>query len=194
MFIWRVILAGMKLRTAHPSGWALFDSTVHSDQRGWVTELLRIETLRAHAGPVTIAQENLTRSARNVLRGMHYQVGPPQGKLVRVLQGRLHDVIVDLRRGSPWFGQSFDTDLRDHHSLMLWVPPGFAHGFLAREDSLVLYALTRPWDPRLDRAIRWDSAALAIDWPLEDGEPIVSEKDRAAPAFAHAEVFEDDAG
>ncbi len=184
----------MKLRTAHPSGWALFDSVAHGDERGWVAELLRIDALRAHAGPITITQENLTRSARNVLRGLHYQVGAPQGKLVRVLQGRLHDVIVDLRRGSPWFGQSFATDLQDCRLLTLWVPPGFAHGFLAREDSLVLYALSSPWEARLDRAIRWDSPALAIDWPLDDGEPIVSQKDRAAPVFAYAEVFEDDDG
>ena len=182
----------MLLRTAHPSGWALFDSVARSDGRGWVTESFRLDVLRAHAGPLTIAQQNLSRSARGVLRGLHYQLGPPQGKLVQVLGGRIHDVIVDLRRRSEWFGQSFATDLRDRESLTLRVPPGFAHGFLAREDSLVLYALTCRWDPHLDRAIRWNSAALGIDWPLEQDEPILSEKDREAPPFAHAEVFEDD--
>lgn len=180
----------MKLRTAHVAGWALFGAEVHRDGRGWLAETLRIEVLRAHAGPVAIAQQNLSRSRRGVLRGLHYQLGAPQGKLVQVLEGRVFDVIVDLRRDSPDFGTSFGFDLDAEEPQALWVPPGFAHGLLAREDCLLLYALTQPWDARLDRAIRWDSPGLAIDWPLDGLEPIVSARDREAPTLGEAEVFE----
>jgi dTDP-4-dehydrorhamnose 3,5-epimerase len=184
----------MKLRSVHDAGWALFESALWSDERGWLTEALRIDVLQAHAGPVAIAQENLTRSRRGVLRGLHYQFGSPQGKLVRVVEGRIHDVIVDLRRGSPYFGRSFGIGLDANDPASLWVPPGFAHGFLALEHSLVLYALTHPWDERLDRAIRWNSPGLSIDWPLGGQAPLLSAKDLAAPDFAQAEVFENAAG
>ena len=182
----------MKLHTAHAAGWALFDASLHRDERGRLMESLRLDALRAHAGPVEIVQQNLSRSRRGVLRGVHYQLGAPQGKLVQVLAGRVHDVLVDLRRASPHFGTSFAFDLDAERPRMLWVPPGFAHGFLAREDSLVLYGLTQAWDVRLDRAIRWDSPDLSIDWPLAGAAPIVSVRDRDAPAFGEAEVFDED--
>ncbi|RPH59376.1 MAG: dTDP-4-dehydrorhamnose 3,5-epimerase [Burkholderiales bacterium] len=180
----------MKLRSAHASGWALFSAAVHRDERGWLMEALRIDALRAHAGPVQIVQQNLSHSRRGVLRGLHYQLGAPQGKVVQVLAGRVHDVIVDLRRGSPDLGTSFALELCAADAQMLWVPPGFAHGFLALEDSLLLYGLTQAWDARLDRAIRWDSPGLAIEWPLAGAEPILSERDRRAPTFGEAELFE----
>ena len=183
----------MKLHTAHTAGWTLFDASLHRDERGWLMESLRLDALRAHAGPVEIVQQNLSRSRRGVLRGLHYQLGAPQGKLVQVLAGRVHDVLVDLRRASPHFGTSFTFDLDAERPRMLWVPPGFAHGFLAREDSLVLYGLTQAWDVRFDRAIRWDSPGLSIDWPLAGVAPIVSVRDRDAPTFGDAEVFEGDA-
>ncbi len=180
----------MKLHTAHAAGWALFDASVHRDDRGWLMEVLRLEPLRAHAGPVEIVQQNLSHSRRGVLRGLHFQLGAPQGKLVQVLAGAIHDVIVDLRRGSPHFGASFAFELRADQPRLLWVPPGFAHGLLARDDCLVLYGLTRPWDARLDRALRWDSPALAIDWPLAGAAPILSERDRTAPLFGEADALE----
>ncbi len=183
----------MKLRSAHPAGWALFDAPVHRDERGWLIEALRIDVLRAHAGEVEIVQQNLSHSRCGVLRGLHYQLGAPQGKLVQVIDGAVHDVIVDLRHGSPHFGTSFANVLRAAHPRMLWVPPGFAHGFLALEDSLMLYGLTQPWDATLDRAIRWDSPQLAIDWPLAGAQPLVSQRDREAPDFAQAELFRFDA-
>lgn len=180
----------MKLCSAHASGWALFSADLHRDERGWLMEALRLDALRAHAGAIDIAQQNLSQSRRGVLRGMHYQLGAPQGKLVQVLAGSVHDVIVDLRRESPDFGASFAFTLRADEPRMLWVPPGFAHGFLAREDSLMLYGLTQPWDARLDRVIRWNSSGLAIDWPLHGGEPILSTRDRDAPGLGEAELFE----
>ena len=180
----------MRLRTAHPSGWALFESLVHRDERGWLTESMRLDALQAHAGPVAIVQQNLSRSRRGVLRGLHYQLGAPQGKLVQVLQGRVRDVIVDLRRRSPTFGIGFVFELDADDPTPLWVPPGFAHGFLAREDSLVSYAMTQARDAQAERTMRWNSPALAIDWQLEGIEPILSPRDRDAPAFGEAEVFE----
>ena len=183
----------MRLRSAHASGWALFVATAHRDERGWLAETLRTDVLRAHAGPVAIAQQNLSRSRRGVLRGLHYQLGPPQGKLVQVIEGRVFDVIVDLRRASPEFGASFAFELCADEPQMLWIPPGFAHGFLAREDSLVLYGLTQPWSPLHERAIRWNSPGLTIDWPLAGMQPILSARDRDAPTFGEAEPFEPDA-
>ena len=183
----------MKLHSAHAAGWALFDAPVHRDDRGWLIEALRLDALRAHAGPVGIVQQNLSRSRRGVLRGLHYQLGAPQGKLVQVIDGSVHDVIVDLRRGSPHFAMPFAIELRAEHPQMLWVPPGFAHGFLALEDCLMLYGLTQPWEAALDRAIRWNSPRLAIDWPLAGAQPLLSERDREAPDFAQAELFVFDA-
>ena len=180
----------MKLRSAHASGWALFGAAVHRDERGWLMEALRLDALRTHAGPVTIVQQNVSQSRRGVLRGLHYQLGAPQGKLVQVLAGRVHDVIVDLRRESPDFGAHFAFVLRADDPQMLWVPPGFAHGFLAREDSLLLYGLTQAWNAQLDRAIRWNSTGLSIDWPLDGGGPILSARDRDAPGLDEAELFE----
>lgn len=179
----------MRLRSAHASGWALFTATAHRDERGWLAETLRTDVLCAHAGPVAIAQQNLSRSRRGVLRGLHYQLGPPQGKLVQVIEGRVFDVIVDLRRGSPEFGSSFTLELCADEPQMLWIPPGFAHGFLAREDSLVLYGLTQPWSPAHERAIRWDSPGLEIDWPLMGVQPILSARDRDAQTLGEAEPF-----
>jgi dTDP-4-dehydrorhamnose 3,5-epimerase len=179
----------MKLRSAHASGWALFAATAHHDERGWLAETLRTEVLREHAGPLAIAQQNLSRSRRGVLRGLHYQLGPPQGKLVQVIEGRVFDVIVDMRRGSPDYGATFALELGGGEPQMLWIPPGFAHGFLALQDSLVLYGMTQPWSPLHERAIRWDSPELHIDWPLAGAQPILSARDRDAPTFGEAEPF-----
>lgn len=180
----------MKLQTAHPSGWAIFEAQAHADERGWVAEILREDALLAHAGELRIVQQNLSASRRGVLRGLHYQLAAPQGKLVQVMRGRIHDVIVDLRRDSPDFGRSFAVELRADPLQSLWVPPGFAHGFLALEDSTVLYSLTQPRLPKAERAIRWNSPGLGIEWPLAPGEePMISARDRIAPVFGEAEVY-----
>ena len=179
----------MKLQMAHPSGWALFEAQAHHDERGWLAETLRIDALRAHAGDVDIVQQNLSASRRGVLRGLHYQVEQPQGKLLQVMHGRVFDVIVDLRRTSPLFGRSFTFELRADALQLLWVPPQFAHGFLALDDATVLYSLTRPRVASAERAIRWNSPELGIDWPLEEGkQPLLSARDAAAPPFADAPI------
>lgn len=178
----------MKLQTAHPSGWALFEAQAHHDERGWLAETLRIDTLRAHAGNVQIVQQNLSSSSGGVLRGLHYQTRQPQGKLLQVLHGRVHDVIVDLRRTSPHFGRHFALELRADALQLLWVPPEFAHGFLALEDATVLYSLTRPRIASAERSIRWNSPELGIDWPLEGRQPLLSTRDAAAPFFTDADI------
>jgi len=180
----------VKLRTADPSGWALFDSEAHRDDRGWLAETLRIEALRAHAGDVCIVQQNLSASRRGVLRGLHYQLEAPQGKLVQVVQGRIFDAIVDLRRDSPSFGKSFVFEVRAESLQSLWVPPGFAHGFLALDDVVLLYAMTEPRVAQAERVLRWDSPELGIEWPLEGREPLLSARDRSAPELRAAEVFD----
>lgn len=181
----------MRLQNAHASGWALFDAEPHRDERGWLAETLRLDALRAHAGDVRIQQQNLSASHRGVLRGLHYQLEAPQGKLVQVIHGRVHDAIVDLRPSSTTFGHSFTFDLRAEALQSLWVPPGFAHGFLALEDSVVLYALTRPRVPHAERAVRWNSPEFGIEWPLPAGPPVLSPRDRDAPLFGEVDVFED---
>ncbi|MEA3017312.1 MAG: dTDP-4-dehydrorhamnose 3,5-epimerase, partial [Sphingomonadales bacterium] len=129
--------------------------------------------------------------ARGVLRGLHYQVVRPQGKLVRVVAGRAFDVAVDIRRASPRFGRWVGYELSAANKRMLWVPAGFAHGFLALEDGTdFLYKCTDYYAPEHDRSIRWNDPAIGIEWPLDGIEPILSPKDEAAPPLAEAETYE----
>lgn len=134
-------------------------------------------------------QDNHTVSSRNVLRGLHYQVQQPQGKLIRVVSGAAFDVAVDLRRGSEAFGKWVGIELSAENRRMVWIPPGFAHGFLSMSDVCeVLYKATDYWAPRHERAIRWDDADLGIQWPLS-APPVLSPKDAVAPRFSDAEVY-----
>jgi dTDP-4-dehydrorhamnose 3,5-epimerase len=127
---------------------------------------------------------------RGVLRGLHYQLPPhAQGKLVRVAAGAVYDVAVDIRRSSPTFGRWFGIELTADNRAQLWIPAGFAHGFLALADRTeVLYKTTDFYAPECDRSIRWDDPGLEIDWPVE-GEPLVSDKDRSAALLRHADLF-----
>jgi dTDP-4-dehydrorhamnose 3,5-epimerase len=138
----------------------------------------------------TFAQDNQSRSSQLVLRGLHYQLPPhAQGKLVRCTQGTIFDVAVDIRRASPTYGQWVGALLSGENHSQLWVPPGFAHGFLVLSDTAdVLYKATDFWHKASERSIRWDDPALAIDWPFPpgDGAPAVSEKDALAPTLAEA--------
>ena len=136
-------------------------------------------------------QDNHSRSVRHTLRGLHYQVEQPQGKLVRVVAGAVFDVAVDLRRSAPTFGQWVGAELTAENRHMLWVPPGFAHGFLVTSDSAdFLYKCTDYYAPQAERSIRWDDPHLAIDWPLPSGiSPKLSAKDAAGVAFEQAEYF-----
>lgn len=163
------------------------------DDRGWFAETFNAGKFREAGLPGEFVQDNQSRSSRGVLRGLHYQLGQPQGKLVRVLSGQIWDVAVDLRRDSPDFGKWAGFDLRpetaDGDLEMLWIPEGFAHGFLVVSPTAeVLYKTTRGYYPQGERCIRWDDPQLAITWPLEDLVPSVSEKDAVGKLFSEAEL------
>ncbi len=134
-------------------------------------------------------QDNHSRSVRGVLRGIHYQLVRPQGKLVRVAAGRVYDLVVDLRRSSPRFGRCYGLELSDRDHRQLWVPPGFGHAFLVLSDSAdFIYKTTEYWYREHERSLRWNDPALGIEWPLA-GAPILAAKDAAAPLLADAEVY-----
>ncbi len=134
-------------------------------------------------------QDNHSRSAKGVLRGIHYQSSPAQGKLVRCGRGRVWDVAVDLRRCSPTFARWFGLELSEENKKQLWIPAGFGHGFVAlTDDAELLYKTTDYYAADCDRSIRWDDPGIGIEWPL-DGPPALSDKDRDAPLLADAEVF-----
>jgi dTDP-4-dehydrorhamnose 3,5-epimerase len=140
--------------------------------------------------PKAFVQENQSRSHKNVLRGLHYQIRQPQGKLVRVILGRIFDVAVDLRRSSPTFGKWVGVELSEENRLALWIPVGFAHGFLAMSDcAIVQYKVTDFWATEQECTLAWNDPAVGIDWPLE-GEPMLSEKDRRGVPLGQAEVFD----
>jgi dTDP-4-dehydrorhamnose 3,5-epimerase len=169
----------------------LIEPEVHGDDRGFFLESWN-ERRFAEAGiEARFVQDNHSRSARGVLRGIHYQLARPQGKLVRVTSGAAFDVAVDLRRSSPQFGKWTGVELTASNKRMLWIPPGFGHGFLALEEGTdFLYKCTDFYLPGDERGIAWNDPAIGIDWPLEDIAPIVSERDSAAPMLADAEVYQ----
>jgi dTDP-4-dehydrorhamnose 3,5-epimerase len=161
----------------------------HGDARGWFAEVFNAKGFREIGLPEVFAQDNQSMSSRGVLRGLHYQVVEPQGKLVRVLTGKIWDVAVDLRKESEDFGKWVGFELTSDLD-MLWIPEGFAHGFLVlSETAEVLYKTTRGYFPEGERCIRWDDADLGIEWPLNGLEPAVSAKDAAGVAFQNAEYF-----
>ena len=167
----------------------LLTPRVFGDERGFFFESWNQQAFNAAAGDTAFVQDNHSRSSRGVLRGLHYQLPPnPQGKLVRCVLGEIFDVAVDIRRSSPTFGQWVGAVLSADNKPQLWVPAGFAHGFLTlSEQAEVLYKTTDFWSRECERAIRWDDPALAIAWPLEalaGAEPQLSEKDGAAPLLA----------
>lgn len=166
------------------------------DSRGWFTEVFNTNTFASLGLPSTFVQDNQSFSARGVLRGLHYQLGKPQGKLVRVLSGHIWDVAVDLRRNSPDFGKWAGFHLKPHTDTgeleMLWIPEGFAHGFLVlSETAEVLYKTTDTYYPAGERSILWDDPTLNIAWPLDalaDVAPSVSAKDAQGQPFLSAEL------
>jgi dTDP-4-dehydrorhamnose 3,5-epimerase len=165
----------------------------HGDPRGWFAETFNAEAFRAAGLPGEFAQDNQSFSAQGVLRGLHYQLGQPQGKLVRVLSGHIWDVAVDLRRDSPGFGKWAGFDLQPLNAAgeleMLWIPEGFAHGFLVlSETAEVLYKTTRGYFPAGERCILWNDPSLTIAWPLDGLTPVVSGKDAQGVPFAAAEL------
>ena len=163
---------------------------VFGDNRGFFFESFNAAKFRALTGfEPSFVQDNQTRSSRNVLRGLHYQIRRPQGKLVRVASGEVFDVAVDVRKDSPSFGQWIGQILSAENRKQLWIPPGFAHGFLVlSEHADFLYKTTDYWAPEYERCIAWDDPALAIEWPLQ-GAPVLSLKDREGAALSAAELF-----
>ena len=172
----------------------VLEPRVFGDERGFFLESFNARSFEQATGlAVPFVQDNHSRSARGVLRGVHYQIRQPQGKLVRVTAGRVFDVAVDLRRSSPRFGQWAGVELSAENHRQLWVPPGFGHGFLVLSDSAdFLYKTTDYYAPEHERALVWNDAQVGIEWPLADlGVPVaLSAKDAAAPVLANAETFE----
>jgi dTDP-4-dehydrorhamnose 3,5-epimerase len=175
--------------TALP-GVKLIAPRVFGDDRGFFLESWNAASFAAAGLDLSFVQDNHSRSGRGVLRGLHYQLAEPQGKLVRVTQGAVFDVAVDLRRSSPVFGRWVGYELSDANKHMLYIPPGFAHGFLVLSDSAdFLYKCTSRYDAASERSLSWDDPRLAIDWPLAGAVPVLSAKDAGAPRLAAAEVF-----
>lgn len=168
----------------------LIEPKVFGDARGFFFESWNERNFAQAGITARFVQDNHSRSQRGVLRGLHYQIDQPQGKLVRVTAGEIFDVAVDLRRRSPTFGRSVSLVLSAERKSVLWIPPGFAHGFcVLSEAAEVLYKATDYWAPQFERSIAWNDPDLAIAWPLEGAAPILSAKDAAGIAFRSAEVF-----
>lgn len=162
----------------------VLEPKVFGDARGFFFESFNERAFHQQTGTqVSFKQDNHSRSAKGVLRGLHYQVRQPQGKLVRVVRGAIFDVVVDIRQASPTFGKWVGVELTEENHLQLWVPPGLAHGFLVVSESAdVLYKATDYYAPEHERSIAWNDPAIGIRWPL-DGAPLLSAKDAAAPTM-----------
>ena len=179
----------MKISPTEIADVRLIEPRVFGDDRGFFFESWNRRTLAQAGLDVEFVQDNHSRSRRGVLRGLHYQIRSPQGKLVRVVDGEVFDVAVDLRRSSATFGRHVSVLLTAQNKRMLWVPPGFAHGFLAlSEHAEFLYKTTDYWYPEHERTVLWNDPALDIAWPLP-GEPIVAAKDAAGVPLARADVY-----
>ena len=170
----------------------LLEPKVFGDDRGFFFESFNQRAFSEATGLVVdFVQDNHSKSARNVLRGLHYQIQQPQGKLVRVVAGEVYDVAVDLRRGSKTFGCWAGEILSADNRRQLWIPPGMAHGFVVlSETAEFLYKTTDYWAPEYERCIAWNDQTLAIAWPQLNGEPLLSGKDAKGVAFLQAELFD----
>jgi len=168
----------------------IIEPTVFGDSRGFFFESFNQRAFAQAIGPaVAFVQDNHSRSTRHVLRGLHYQIRQPQGKLVRVIHGEVYDVAVDIRQSSPTFGRWAGEVLSAENKKQLWIPPGLAHGFLVLSEAAeFVYKTTDYWAPEHERCILWSDPDLNIDWPLS-AEPLVSEKDLKGIRFEDAEVY-----
>lgn len=161
---------------------------IFTDDRGWFAETWNEATFQKAGLPSHFVQDNQSRSRQHVLRGLHFQLQHPQGKLVRAVSGRIFDVAVDVRRSSAYFGQWVGVELSAETPEMLWIPSGFAHGFLVLSESAdVLYKATDFYSPVSERTVRWNDPAIGIEWPLT-AEPIVAAKDAAGTPLDHTDV------
>jgi dTDP-4-dehydrorhamnose 3,5-epimerase len=173
----------------HPTnldGMVLLSRPAHTDARGSFDVVWNRDDLLAAGIEADFVQDNLIRTRRGTLRGMHFQTRHPQGKLLTVLEGEVYDAAVDLRPGSPTFGRAEGFVLRAEENTSLWLPPGFAHGFLALSEHVIyLYKVTASWDPEEAHVLAWDDPAVGIPWPLIGGSaPVLSERDRAGLNWA----------
>jgi dTDP-4-dehydrorhamnose 3,5-epimerase len=174
------------------SGILIIEPKVFQDERGFFLESYQ-KRLFSEAGiPFDFVQDNHSKSCQGVLRGLHYQVQNPQGKLLRVVVGEIFDVAVDIRKSSPTFGKWFGAYLSAENKQMLWVPPGFAHGFYVTSlEAELLYKATDYYAPQWERTIAWDDPAIGIQWPLKEDSPILSPRDKQGTLLSAAEVYED---
>ena len=183
----------MNILRTELDGPLILEPKVFGDARGFFMESWNQRSFDAAVGhAVAFVQDNHSRSARGVLRGLHYQLPPhAQGKLVRCTQGRVFDVAVDMRASRPTFGRWAGVELSGDNHRQFWIPPGFAHGFVVLSETAdFLYKTTAFYDQPSEAAVRWDDPALAIDWPLDGIEPLLSAKDRDAPSLAVARRFD----
>ena len=180
----------MQIQTTAIPDILILEPTVFGDDRGFFYESFNQKRFAELTGVTrSFVQDNHSKSAKGVLRGLHYQIQQPQGKLVRVTAGAVFDVTVDLRKNSPSFGRWVGVVLSAANKRQLWIPEGFAHGFLVTSDNAeFLYKTTDYWAPEFERSILWNDPAIGIDWPL-DGDPLLSDKDKAATLLANADVF-----
>jgi len=169
----------------------VFAPQVHGDERGYFLETFRESHFKERGIDLSFVQDNQSKSGQGILRGLHYQLKFPQGKLVRVLSGEIFDVAVDIRKSSPTFGQWVGETLSADNKKQLWVPPGFAHGFYVTSESAeISYKCTEYYHPEDDYSLLWNDPALAIEWPLVSAEPQLSEKDSKASPLAEAALFD----
>jgi len=180
----------MKVSATAIPGLLLLQPTIHEDERGFFFESFNQKRFEAATGLIIrFVQDNHSRSVKRVLRGLHYQIRQPQGKLLRVTTGEVFDVAVDLRRSSPTFGKFVSIVLSAANKKQLWIPEGFAHGYLVLSDAAeVLYKTTDYYAPEHERCLIWNDPDVGIDWP-KDGEPILSAKDRLGLTLSKADVF-----
>ena len=180
----------MKAHATELPGVLLVEPTVHRDERGFFLETFHAAKYAAAGIPGPFVQDNHSRSVARTLRGLHAQLREPQGKLVRAVEGEIWDVAVDIRPASPTYRRWVGAVLSAENFRQLWVPPGFAHGFVALEDSTdFLYKCTDYYAPEHDRSVLWSDPAIGIEWPLDGIDPTISAKDAAAPLLKDAEVF-----
>lgn len=180
----------MKIIETEIEGPLIIEPRVFGDERGFFMETWNEGAFREAGVDLTFVQDNHSRSQKGVLRGLHFQNPGPQGKLVRVTNGAVFDVAVDLRKNSPTFGKWVGVELTAVNKRMFWVPEGFAHGFLTlSDDTDFLYKCTAPYAPQSEHTLAWNDPAVGIDWPVTDLDPIISEKDAVGLALADVAVF-----
>jgi dTDP-4-dehydrorhamnose 3,5-epimerase len=180
----------MKIVETSLPGVLVLTAAIFKDSRGEFSETFNLKKMEDAGLPSVWVQDNFSVSSKNVLRGIHYQILQPQGKLVRVTHGAVLDVAVDIRRSSPTFGKHFAIKLTPESGDMLWIPPGFGHGFLALTDQVgFAYKVTDYYSPAGERTILWNDPEVGIDWGIDPAEAIVSDKDRAGALLKDAEIF-----